>query len=130
MTHSINHPAAISDKFRNKYGNLLADLDFEFLPKISNEIFQNDPYGTVIGYLKIAGRSISFKYKDLIEYSKLTNTLINRIHSDQINKTDTINISIKGHDFDLNRAETTRLYETITDSMNSTLKGYELGLYL
>ena len=57
MTHSINQPWAISDKFRGRYGDVWADLDFVFNNKISAEVFKEDPMNTEIGYLSISNKS-------------------------------------------------------------------------
>ena len=61
MTTSINHPWAISDKFRNKYGNLWADLDFVFHLKLSKDNFKTDPMNVTIGDLKIGNQSIPMR---------------------------------------------------------------------
>ena len=39
MKKSVNKPWAISDKYRNKYGVIWSDMDFEINPKISTYQF-------------------------------------------------------------------------------------------
>jgi hypothetical protein len=130
MTTSINQPWAISDKMRNRYGNTWADLDFTFEPKISAEIFGEDPMNVIMGSIHIVTTSIPMRYKDLISYTKSVGTLSTNLYSERIGKTETFEVSIKGRVFMLNRMEIGKLYETLNDSTNTALKAYALGLYL
>ena len=66
MTRSINQPWAVSDKFRNRYGDTWADLDFVFNEKISAEVFREDPMNTKIGVLEIFNQKITFRYKNTL----------------------------------------------------------------
>ena len=72
---SINHPWAVSDKYRNRYGDTWADLDFVFQEKISEENFRTDPMNTKIGHLNIYNQKIDMLYKDIIAHSKTIKTL-------------------------------------------------------
>jgi hypothetical protein len=130
MTTSINQPWAISDKFRSRYGNTWADLDFTFEPKISEEIFREDPMNVMMGSLHIVNTSIPMRYKDLISYTKSVGILSANLYAERPAKTETFEVSIKGREFMLNKMEIGKLYETLNDATNSAVKAYELGLYL
>jgi len=129
-TTSINHPWGVSDKFRTRYGNTWADLDFVFEAKISAENFKTEPMNTTIGELHIAGQHISMRYKDLIAYAKLIDTLSGNLYAERINKDMTVEVSIKGRNFMLNKQEIGRLSTTLDEAVNATIKGYQLGLYI
>jgi hypothetical protein len=128
MIKSINHPWGISDKMRKRYGDTWADIDFIFADKISEEAFKEDPMNTTIGYLQIAGASIKMKYKDLISYDKAISELAtNFSRADQTSQFD---VTVKSSNLKLRPIEIIRLSETLHDSLTSTMRGYELGLYL
>lgn len=128
MIKSVNHPWGISDKIRNRYGNTWADIDFIFQDKISAEVFKEDPMNCTIGYLQIAGLSIKMKYKDLIMYSKSISEQANSLI--RVNKETSFTVEIKTYTMNLRPLEITRLSETLQDTLISTMRGYELGLYL
>jgi hypothetical protein len=130
MTHSINHPWGISEKHRNRYGELWANLDFVFADKISNDLFKEDPMNTHIGHLEIVNQKIKMRYKDLIFLSKNLQEKYNNMIFDKNSKDQTYPIDIKGQTFQLKRHEFSRLTETISEATESTLRGYEVGLYL
>lgn len=130
MTTSINQPWAISDKFRNHFGNLWADLDFVMQPKISEENFKTDPMNVLMGELHIDGQRVAMRYKDLISYSKSIEMLCNNIYANSPDKDEKFEVSVKGRNFLLNKREVRRLSETLNDALNASLRGYELGLYL
>ena len=130
MTHSINHPWAISEKHRNRYGDLWANLDFVFANKISNDLFKEDPMNTHIGHLEIVNQKIKMRYKDLIILSKNLQEKYNNMLFDKNSKNQTYPVDIKGQIFQLKRHEFSRLTETISEATESTLKGYEVVLYL
>jgi hypothetical protein len=126
-TNSINQPWAISDKIRNRYGSTWADIDFTFNEKISEESFREDPMMVSIGTLEVAGAKIKFRYKDLIAYSKSFTELsanYSRI------KNETFPIEIKTFTINLTSHEITRVSETLNDALITTVRAYELGLYL
>jgi hypothetical protein len=129
-TKSINHPWGVSDKFRTRYGNTWADLDFVFEAKISAENFSDDPMNTTIGELHIAGQHILMRYKDLIAYAKLYNTLSDNLYAEKLSKDTTMEISIKGRNFMLNKQEIGKLSTTLDDATKTAIKGYQLGLYI
>jgi hypothetical protein len=126
---SINHPWAISDKYRARYGEVWANMDFVFAEKISQDVFSTDPMNTHIGDLCIFNQKIKMTYKDLINYSKSTLITCNESYA-MGQRTDTYDIRIKSSTFTLNRLELRKLAETLDEAAASTLKAYELGLYL
>ena len=130
MTNSINQPWAISDKSRERYGNLWADLDFIFNPKISAALFKEDPMNTEIGYLSISNNKITLRYKDLVRLSKSLNETYVRVVSEKPSKEMLYEVEIKSYTFSLRKHEIGRLAETISESESTTIRSYELGLYL
>jgi hypothetical protein len=126
---SINHPWAISDKYRTRYGNVWADLDFIFQEKISEENFQTDPMNTNIGHLSVHGQQIKMNYRDLLTYSKSTKALSEESYISG-NKMDVYDVQVKSYTIQLHRHELAKLAETLTEATNSTMRAYELGLYL
>lgn len=130
MTTSINQPWAVTDKFRARYGDLWADLDFVMQPKISEENFKAEPMNTTMGELHIAGQQISMRYKDLIAYAKSLDTLSGNLYAEGFAKTDKFEVSIKGREFMLAKHEIGKLCETMHDAANAAMRGYEIGLYL
>jgi hypothetical protein len=129
MTHSINTPWAISDKYRNRYGNTWADLDFVFFNKISEEVFKTDPMATMIGELCIYNQRIKLSYKDLINYSKAAQIACSEAYINGT-KTETTDFRVKSQTLTLQRHELRKLSETLTEAASSALRAYELGLYL
>ena len=130
MTTSINQPWAITDKFRQRHGDVWADLDFVMQSKISAENFKTDPMNVVIGVLHVAGQQIAMRYKDLISYAKSLSTLTNNLYTETISKNEKFEVSVKGRNFMLSRHEIRKLNETIHDASTAAIRGYELGLYL
>ena len=130
MTHSINQPWAISEKYANRYGSTWTNLDFIFEDKISAENFKTDPMNCTMGQLNVAGLHIKMRYKDLISYSKSFNTLINNIYGNKISKTESFPVDIKGRTVMLVKHEIAKLNETINDALDVAMRSYELGLYL
>ena len=129
MTHSINNPCGISDKYRERYGEVWANLDFEVAEKISEEVFKTDPMNTLIGELCIYNQRIKMTYKDLINYSKSLNILMNEAYVGGT-KTDMFDVRVKSQTFTLQRHELRKLSETLMDASSAALRAYELGLYL
>tara|TARA_Y100000389_G_C17458584_1_gene519939 strand:- start:1422 stop:1814 length:393 start_codon:yes stop_codon:yes gene_type:complete len=130
MIKSVNHPWAISDKYRTRYGNTWADIDFVFSDRITSDNFKTDPMATVIGNLEVCGQSLTMTYKDLISYAKSLNTQINNLYAEGVDKTETLSVTIKGREFDIKIIELSKIYSTISEACSSALKGYEIGLYL
>lgn len=128
-TTSINHPWAISDKFRKKYGDIWADLDFVFQDKISEDLFQTDPLNTIIGTLQLYNQHIKMSYKDLINYAKTTKISINEAYVND-SKDTKYDIRVKSNTFTLSRMELAKLADTLQEAADSALRAYELGLYL
>jgi hypothetical protein len=130
MINSINQPWAISDKYRERYGNTWADIDFEFNNKITSEHFKTDPMSVVIGELQICGQSLPLTYKDAIGYTKSLNTQITSIYTEGFAKSDVFDITIKGRTFQLKMIELSKLKTTISETVDTVMKGYEIGIYL
>jgi hypothetical protein len=130
MINSINQPWAISDKYRERYGNTWADIDFEFNNKISSEHFKTDPMAVVIGELQLCGQSLTMTYKDAIGYAKSLSTQISSIYTEGFAKSDLFEVTIKGRTFQLKMIELSKLKSTISETVDTILKGYEIGLYL
>jgi hypothetical protein len=130
MKHSINHPEAIQDKFVERYGNTWANMDFVFDIRISEDGFREDPLNTEIGHLILENQRIKMRYKDLITYSRHIEELSAEVYSNSLSKSDTVNVEVKGSSFSLRKHEIGKLADTLTDAASSTIKGYELGLYL
>ena len=70
------------------------------------------------------------RYKDLIFLSKNLQEKYNNMIFDKNSKDQTYPIEIKGQIFQLKRHEFSKLTETISEATNSTMRGYEIGLYL
>jgi hypothetical protein len=130
MTTSINQPWAVTDKFRVRYGDLWADLDFVMHPKISEENFKAEPMSTTMGDLHIAGQQITMRYKDLLAYAKSLDTLSSNLYAERVGKTEKFEVSIKGREFMLTKHEIGKLCETMHDAASAAMRGYEIGLYL
>ena len=130
MIKSINQPWAISEKHCSRYGELWTKLDFIFENKISEENFKTDPMNTVIGTLYCSGLQITMRYKDLISYSKSLEIYTHNMYADRVTKTDVMMISVKGREFALRRHEVAKLSETISEALDTSMRAYELGLYL
>jgi hypothetical protein len=129
MTHSINQPWAISDKFVTKYGDTWAKLDFEFEEKISAENFREDPMNCTIGTLKCAGQTIKMRYKDLVSYSKALETYTNNMYGSCPTKTDVFAVDVKGRTLMLAKHEVAKLNDTLNEAFSSCNRAYELGLF-
>ena len=130
MTHSINNPCGISDKYRERYGEVWANLDFEIAEKISEEVFKTDPMNCLIGRLNIANQNIHMYYKDLIVYAKELDKQANNVYMQRPGKEETFSIEIKGRTFIIRKHEIGKLAQTINDALLVSLRSYELGLYL
>jgi len=130
MLKSINQPWAISEKFKQRYGDTWTNMDFVFEDKISAENFKTDPMNCTIGTLTAAGQTIKMRYKDLISYTKHLDTFTANMYASKPTKTDVFPIDIKGRTLMLVKHEVAKLNETLTDAINITMRNYELGLYL
>ena len=126
---SINQPWAISEKYQQRYGQIWSSMDFVFQEKISEENFRTDPMNTVIGELCIYNQKLRMTYKDLINYSKSTQTVCDESYVSGT-KTDMYDIRIKSQTFTLQRHELRKLTETLNEALIVSVRAYELGLYL
>ena len=128
MTKSVNQSWSVSRKFRTRYGSTWADLDFFFKDKVSSATFKTDPMNTNVGSLQLAGISIPFRYKDLINYSKKATKLGGATHRADLQEK--FEFEVKSKTILLNRQEINRLRETLEDALVTVQRYYELGLYL
>lgn len=130
MIKSINHPWAISEKFKAKYGETWSNLDFVFDDKISETNFKTDPMNVTIGSLTVANQVIPMRYKDLISYAKSLQTFKMNMYTERVGKQEVMPISVKGRELLLVKHEVARLADTLQEASDSALRAYELGLYL
>ena len=94
ITKTINQSWAIPDNFKERYGRIWSELDFEINPKLSNYAFGNDPMNTVIGTLVIDRKRISVKYKQLIGALSTVDQYVTDIFFSKPSKTDVIDITL------------------------------------
>ena len=128
MLKSVNHSWGITPKFRQKYGDTWADMDFYFEEKVSSDRFRTDPLNCLVGSLHLANQNFKFTYKDLISY---TTSVATTIQNSYITDSDgVIPFDIKSKTVLLTKTEANRLYATLQDSLTSVQRAYELGLYL
>lgn len=128
-TTSINHPWAISDKIRSRYGEVWSNLDFVFLDKISEDVFKTDPMNTTIGQLHIYNQQLNMTYKDLINYAKTVRISTNEAYVNG-KKNASYDVRVKSQTFTLTRHELAKLADTLEEASESAMRAYELGLYL
>jgi len=127
--NSINHPWGISDKFKEKYGKIWAEMDFE-VAKISNYQFRNNPLDTVVGTLQLCGQSISVKYKQLISAANHMEDNAKAVYFQKANKDDKFAITLLNKPFILKKHEIGKLSQTLNDSLYTLQVGYQIGSYL
>lgn len=128
-TTSINHPWAISDKIRYRYGDVWANLDFVFQDKISENVFKSDPMNTTIGQLYIYNQQLDMIYKDLINYAKSVRIMTNEAYVNG-EKNASYDVRLKSQTFTLTRHELSKLADTLEEASTTAMRAYELGLYL
>ncbi len=85
---------------------------------------------TEIGQLEIFNQKIILRYKDLIKLSKSLSEMYARVVSEKPSKDFAYNVEIKSFSFSLCKHEIGRLSETISEALTSTIRSYELGLYI
>lgn len=124
--NSVNQPWAISDKYREKYGNTWAEIDFEFKDILEKNFLEN-PQSTVIGTLIVAGQREEVTMRDLSFMQTVLKTSIVEAVQLPMNEHE---IKLKSKYVRLNVTELNRLYETIEDTITSIQRKYQLGLYL
>ena len=130
ITKTINQSWAIPDNFKERYGRIWSELDFEINPNLSNYAFGNDPMNTVIGTLVIDRKRISVKYKQLIGALSTVDQYVTDIFFSKPSKTDVIDITLFNTPFSLRKHEISKLANTIHDTYDTIMKSYKLGLYL
>ncbi len=130
MKKSVNKPWAISDKYRNKYGSIWSDMDFEINPKISTYQFKNDPLNTNVGVLKICGKTIPMQYKQLLSAANVTADSAKAVYFEKPEKWEKFAINVLNQELYLKKHEIGKLAETLEDTTEIISKSYELGLYL
>lgn len=124
--NSVNQPWAISDKYREKYGNTWAEIDFEFKDILEKNFLEN-PQSTVIGTLIVAGQREEVTMRDLSFMQTVLKTSIAEAVQLPMNEHE---VKLKSKYIRLNVTELNRLYETIEDTITSIQRKYQLGLYL
>ncbi len=130
MYNSINHPWSIGDKQRQKYGDTWADMDFVFHTKIMTDTFKEDPMNTTVGQLNLFNQHIDLRYKDLLNIPKILQEQYNETRMMRMAQDYQIAITIRNAQFTLTQHELRKLIETLNEAAISTMRGYELGLYL
>ena len=127
--NSINHPWAISEKFKNRYGNSWSEMDFK-VAKISNYNFRNDTLNTIVGTLHLCGQEISVKYKHLISAVNSAEEYATAVYFQRAEKDHKFSIDLLNKTFILKKHEIGKLSETLTDSLQTIQTGYQIGTYL
>ena len=130
MNKSVNQPWAISDKYKNKYGRIWSDMDFEINPRISTYQFKNDPLNINVGELKICGKTIPMKYKQLLSAVNTTSDQAKAVYFEKPEKWEKFAINVVNQELYLKKHEVGKLAETLEDTADIIAKTYELGLYL
>ena len=130
MIKTVNQSWATPDKLIKRYGKTWAELDFEINPSISNYAFKNNPLDTIVGTLVLDRKRIPLKYKQLVNSITAMEYYISEIHFNKPEKDEKLEVSIFNNTFYLKKHEITKLFQTITDSCDTIMKSYKLGLYL
>jgi len=130
MYNSINHPWAIGDKQRQRYGDAWADMDFVFHEQIINDTFKEDPMNTSMGHLELFKQRITLRYKDLISLPKQLQEQYNEAKMMRQPKDQPISVSIKNNQYSLTQHELSKLIETLHEAETTAMRAYALGLYL
>ena len=123
--NSVNQSVAVSDKFRDRYGDTWANMDF-YPAKLNLRVFRMSPMDYIVGRLKIAGKSIEMSYKNLLSYETKISTMIDVVYTDKYS--DSWEVQISGIKFDLQKHEFTKLFETLRDAKITIQRKYQLGL--
>lgn len=125
--NSVNQPWAISDKYRQRYGNTWADMDLEF-KQIREDSFKTDPDTVVIGTLVVANQRVDVSLKDLHAIQQQLKTMLAELNNPTSDQR--FEVRIRSRYIALTVSEINRLYETIDDSILTIFRKYQLGLYL
>ena len=127
--NSINHPWAISEKFKKRYGKTWSEMDFR-VAKLSNYHFRNDPMNTIVGTIHLCGQEIPLKYKHLISSATVAQDNANAAYFQKADKHDRFSINIFNKTFILKKHEIGKLSQTLNDSLQCIQVGYQIGIYL
>lgn len=130
ITKTVNQSWATPDNFKERYGRIWAELDFEINPKLSNYAFSNDPMNTIVGSLILDRKRISVKYKQLLGATTTMDQYVSDVFFNKPSKTETMEVTIFNNTFYLKKHEISKLAQTIHDSCDTIMKSYKLGLYL
>jgi hypothetical protein len=129
MTGSINQPAAITEKFVQKYGTIWANIDF-VMNDVYESQFKTDPMEMKVGTLYVDNAKIVFKYKYLItEVTRLRQILAGMYESNPT-KDQKFHFSVANKEFILRKHEINKIVETLEDALHTIQRTYQLGLYL
>jgi len=127
--NSINHAWGISDKFKNRYGKIWSEMDFE-VAKISNFHFKQDPMNTIVGTMFLCGQQITMKYKHLIASANSMQEYAQAAYFEKAEKDTRFEIEFSNKPFILKKHEIGRLSQTLNDSLYTVNVGYQIGSYL
>ena len=129
--NSINQPWAISEKHRERYGNIWSEMDFKVNNKLTSHTFRNDPMNAEVGVLELAGQKMKLKYRTLLSYANTVAELSKAAYFEKgISKHDKFVVSLGTKEFYLQKHEIGKLAETLVESADCISKSYQLGLYL
>ena len=124
---SVNQPWAISDKYKERYGKIWSEMDFEINNRISNYHFRNDPLNTDAGTLLVCGKKIPMKYKQLLSTSTIVREYATAVYFDRPGKHERFAIEFGNNTLVLKKHEIGKLSETLQDSVETIMKSYQLG---
>jgi len=129
IVKTVNQSWAIPTKVIDRMGETWANIDFEINPKLSNYAFRNDPININVGRICLCNKKIDASLKQLKSLKTILEHVITDLKLLHKGK-NSIDVYILNHLFHLKSKEISRLYETITDSIDIIQKSYKLGLYL
>ena len=130
MNHKISsvmQPWAISDKFKEKYGKIWSEMDFELNKQISGQQFKRDPASVNVGTLKVCGKKILMNYKQLLSANNIVGEYADTVYFHRPKKDDRFAIEFGNNTLILKKHEVGRLAETLNDSADIIAKSYQLG---
>lgn len=130
ITSTVNQAWNISDKVKEKQGEVWANIDFEINPKFSSYQYKNNPMETKVGRIFVCGKKIIVTYKELLRASAAIDQQVTDTFFLKVNKDDQLTIYMLSNKLYLKKHELGRLSETLEDSITTIQRSYRLGLYL
>lgn len=128
MKSSVNQPWSISEDHVSRYGKTWATTDF-LLNTLNAEQFRTDPLNTNIGTLRLAGKNIHMKYKNLISEASRVSQLASAAYMNKMDKSQKYSVEVAGKDFSLAQHEITRLSETLDDALVTIQRQFQLNIW-